>query len=81
MGGQVFDHAFLVGNAERVQEVHEHLFVLLEQPGADEVAGHQFQRRPGQRGQHHRVLLRARLAFQEDGPQLPRLGHRAERGR
>ena len=64
----------------RIQEVDQHLFVFLQQPDAEQVAGNHFQRRPGQRGQHHRVPLRARLAFEEDGPQLPRVGHRAEGG-
>ncbi len=77
---QIVHHAVLVLDFERVQEIHEHRLVFVDEPGADEAAGGGFQRRARERGDDFGVLLGPRLAFQKDRAHVPRLRDGGQRG-
>src|SRR5438128_12512809 len=73
--GQVIPDAFLVRDADAVNEIAEHGAILFKQPGANEIAGHQIERGPREGCDHGGVALGAGLALEEDRPNLARFGN------
>jgi hypothetical protein len=78
--GQVVHDAFFVFDLQGVEEVHEHAFVFLDEPGAEQAAGDGVHAGPGEDLGHASVALQARLAFQKDGADVQGLGNAGHGG-
>ena len=64
-----------MSDSEAIQEIHQHAFVFLEQPGAKEIAGDQFEGGFAECGDHRVVAVGARLPFHKNVTDLAGIGH------
>ena len=78
--GEVIHDALVVLNAERVEKAGKNGAVLFKEPVAEEGVGGECELRPTEAGEEQGVLFRARLAFDEHGPDPARLRHGVDGG-